>query len=74
MIDKGLNCLSDFLLILEHKRPEMEFKTYFKMKANSLYYIGILYFLKGDKQKSETYLRDVYFDLIEMENDPSHST
>ena len=43
-IDKGLNCLSDFILILDHKKPEMEFKTYFRMKSHALYYIGILYF------------------------------
>lgn len=46
----------------------MDQKTYFKMKSNALYYIGILYFLFGDKQKAESYLRDVYFDLMEMEN------
>lgn len=67
-IEKGLNCLSDFLLILDHKRPEMDSKTYFKMRSNSLYYIGTLYFLKGDKAKAESYYRDVYFDLMEVES------
>lgn len=62
-----MNCLSDFLLILDHKKPEMEFRTYFKMKSHALYYIGILYFLKGDKGKAESYFRDVYHDLLEMD-------
>lgn len=38
------------------------------MRSNSLYYIGTLYFLKGDKAKAESYYRDVYFDLMEVES------
>lgn len=67
-MEKGLNCLSDFILILDHKKPEMEEKTYFKMKSHALYYIGIIYLLKGNKTESEKYLRDVYHDILEMDS------
>ncbi len=39
-LSDGLKCLNDFLLILDYKQPEMDKKTYFKMKCHARYYMG----------------------------------
>lgn len=72
-LEKGLACMNDFLLILDHKKPEMKENIYIKMRCHGLYYMGIIYFHLGDKTNAESYLRDVYFDLLEMEKSTESS-
>jgi Flp pilus assembly protein TadD len=35
------------------------------MVSDTNYYIGTIYYLKGDKEKAEKLYREVYFDLLE---------
>ena len=49
MLEKGIACLNDFLLILEYKKPDMDHKTYFKNVCHAQYYMGVCYFIGGDR-------------------------
>lgn len=64
MLEKALKFLNDFLLIINFYKQDMENKSYQKLRAHAIYYIGIAFFQLGDKEMAEKILREIQTDLI----------
>jgi hypothetical protein len=66
MLEKALKFLNDFLLIINFYKQDMETKSYRKLRAHAIYYMGIAYFQLGDSELAEKILRNVQTDLIDI--------
>lgn len=64
MLEKALKFLNDFLLIINFYKLDMENKSYQKLRAHAIYYIGIAFFQLGDQELAEKILREIQTDLI----------
>ena len=66
MLEKALKFLNDFLLIINFYKQDMDTKSYRKLRAHAVYYLGIAYFQLGDKEFAESIFREIQTDLIDI--------
>lgn len=71
MLEKALKYLNDFLLVINYYKQDMDTKSYQKLRAHAIYYIGIAYFQLGDKEMAEEILREIHMELVDTQGKDS---